>query len=426
MTILECRRDRLVHVLDLARMYRGWTRQEVAAALGREASKLVPESGNPKLDLVVGLAKLLEWQVGEVAECLWGEPVFDDLPSLDQCKDGVTRAFAMLLAGRRCRAEGRHQQAVERLQQALMERSLPLEIRSIVQAELANAHYTMWHLAEARALCSELLRSLGRGGRSGASQEEVTRACQPAAAFALAVRGQAHRRMLRLQPELAHRHATVARADLAAALASIDALLVRAPDNDSGARERAPTDSLRAPGVGGTPCAPGAICAAPMEPSAEALLAVANTAKAGMVECDVELGALAPDEGVSQLLRGLDAVIDPASMEPDAMLESWGWWSVFGANLVLAHFSGETQLRYLGIFTNKALEIADRTGCWALRERAFMLEHLRRASAVVPESEREPALLDHEDVRSIIGAMGRFSPFREAGWALLRDSVILD
>ena len=45
------RRDRLSRFVDLARVYRGWSRQELASNLGRDLSKVVPDSGNPKLDL---------------------------------------------------------------------------------------------------------------------------------------------------------------------------------------------------------------------------------------------------------------------------------------------------------------------------------------------------------------------------------------
>ena len=64
----EVRRDRLSQFVDLARIYRRWTKIQTAQALGREPSKVVPESGNPKLDLVVGLAEALDWDVGDVAE----------------------------------------------------------------------------------------------------------------------------------------------------------------------------------------------------------------------------------------------------------------------------------------------------------------------------------------------------------------------
>ena len=43
-------------------------RTELAAALGRDPTKLVPGSGNPKLDLVVHLAEALDWSIGDVSE----------------------------------------------------------------------------------------------------------------------------------------------------------------------------------------------------------------------------------------------------------------------------------------------------------------------------------------------------------------------
>ena len=69
------RRDRLSRFVDLARVYRGWSRQELASNLGRDLSKVVPDSGNPKLDLVVALAEALDWSIGDVAQCVWDEPM---------------------------------------------------------------------------------------------------------------------------------------------------------------------------------------------------------------------------------------------------------------------------------------------------------------------------------------------------------------
>lgn len=59
-------RDRLRRLVDLARVYRRWSRQQVAEALGREASKVVPESGNPKLDLVMALSAAMDWEPGQI------------------------------------------------------------------------------------------------------------------------------------------------------------------------------------------------------------------------------------------------------------------------------------------------------------------------------------------------------------------------
>src|SRR5688500_15016854 len=59
-------------LLDLAGIYKRFNRRELAAALGRDASNLLPANGNPKLDYVVRLAQVLDWPVGDVAEAIWG------------------------------------------------------------------------------------------------------------------------------------------------------------------------------------------------------------------------------------------------------------------------------------------------------------------------------------------------------------------
>ena len=59
MELAERRRQRLAQMLDLAQNYRGWTRKELAQALGRDPTKLIPGSGVPKLDLVVDLSQVL-------------------------------------------------------------------------------------------------------------------------------------------------------------------------------------------------------------------------------------------------------------------------------------------------------------------------------------------------------------------------------
>jgi hypothetical protein len=63
-------RERLEELQALARTYRNWSVKELAHALGRQPGRLVPESGMPKIDLVVGLAKALDWPVEAVVEHL--------------------------------------------------------------------------------------------------------------------------------------------------------------------------------------------------------------------------------------------------------------------------------------------------------------------------------------------------------------------
>ena len=67
----DSQKSKLSRFVDLARVYRGWSRTELSRVLGRDPSKIIPESGNPKLDLLVGLAEALDWNVGDVAESVW-------------------------------------------------------------------------------------------------------------------------------------------------------------------------------------------------------------------------------------------------------------------------------------------------------------------------------------------------------------------
>ncbi|MCA9299045.1 MAG: hypothetical protein KDA28_08260, partial [Phycisphaerales bacterium] len=70
MVIQEARRQRLEHLLELACVYKDWSRKELAQSLSRDPGKLIPESGNPKLDFVTSLADVLDWSVGDVAEAI--------------------------------------------------------------------------------------------------------------------------------------------------------------------------------------------------------------------------------------------------------------------------------------------------------------------------------------------------------------------
>ena len=47
------RRERLEELLKLAQLYRGWPVRRLAEELGRDPHNLVPDSGVPKIDLVM-------------------------------------------------------------------------------------------------------------------------------------------------------------------------------------------------------------------------------------------------------------------------------------------------------------------------------------------------------------------------------------
>jgi hypothetical protein len=410
MDATSVRRERLGRFVDLARVYRGWSRQELAARLGRDASKVVPESGNPKLDLVVALADALDWTVGDVAECVWVEPEDGSKPAasfgeLDEAAlaahragdwNGMLDAGRRMLAASRTAAErarslnrlsggfdgtGRYVKSLECIREALGCSPLPANLRTMLHVNLANAHYALWHVSEARAIAHELCERYGAGHPQG-------RLDRVAQAFALHVRGQCERRLVERDPERRDDHAQAARADLERAGVLFTELAREFGDDSYGG--------------------------------------VANTCRGALIEVACALGERDPMEAVAQLTEGLGAVQDPQLAPPGDWLESYGWWSIYGCNIALRHLEDPSFHRAMAVFTNKAVEIADRLGNWTLRERAFSLEHLRRRRLSRTTGFEADWVLDQEDVRTIAGTMGRFPSFRDTGWRILAEARIVD
>lgn len=407
----EMRRDRLAQFVDLARIYRKWTRQQTAQALGREPSKVVPESGNPKLDLMVGLADALDWEVGDVAEGIWR----DEAHKYDEVKELAERGFAQLdreaieahrageyrrmaelaralfvaaqtgaerataanrLAGA-CDGLGRYTKSLGAIQRGLAEPGVPAQARVMLEANLANAHYTLWHLVESRAVANSLVERFAARAPHGRTERVIQ-------AFGHYVRGQSERRLIDTDPLSATDHAEHARSDLRVASLSYTAL----------AKEY---DDASYAGIG-------------------------NTCEGALIECEAALGVVDPLVAAERISAGLEQVVDVAAYPPGDWLESHGWWAVFGCNVALRGLSGPELHRFMAIFSNKASEIAERTENWSMRERAFTFEYLRRQR--MHESLEQPVVwnLDDDDIRTVAGTMGRFPSFRETGWRILETA----
>jgi hypothetical protein len=403
------RRDRLSRFVDLARVYRGWSRQELASNLGRDLSKVVPDSGNPKLDLVVALAEALDWSIGDVAQCVWDEPM--QLPScgldfaaldaqaMEAHRAGDWRRLvaggAMLLRAASTPAEraralnrisgghdglGRHGKSLECIREALSLAPLTPGLELMLRVNLCGAHYSLWHVAEARAAARELVEQF----EARAPEGRLERVAQ---AFALMYRGQCARRAIAAMPDTAKRNATEARADLERA-GTLFSKLAREFGDDS---------------YGG----------------------VANTCRGALMEVDCALGTLDPVDAVATITEALGGVEDPQLAPPGDWLESYGWWCIFGCNIAVRYLQDPQFHRAMAIFTNKAVEIADRLDNWSLRERAFSLEQARRDRLQKSTGFDAEWVLDEDEVRTITGTMGRFPSFRETGWKILTEARIV-
>lgn len=402
------RRRRLERLLDIACASRGWSKRRLSQALGRDPTKLIPESGNPKLDFLVSLAELLGTPVGDVVDFIAGPSGDEQLDRLE-AEVGFERLDELTLeslkAGRwqeaadlasraqvvartpeqfalACNREygawdglGRFQNALEAVRRGLTQGPLPPWQERMLRSNLANAHYTLWNLNEARTIAGELVHEL-EGRPAEAPTDELT------LAFAWYVRGHARRRMLLERGPRLQEVAEAAHADL---LRARDAYL-----------ELARIDSD------------------------ESFAGVAHTCAGGLIEVEAALGRLEPREAVERILAELDKVVDPEAIDNADWLESYGWWCVFGSNVALSHLEAEESHRPVAIMTNKAHEIAAKLDNWSLRERAFTLEFLRRQR----EGEEE-WLIDAEDLGVLVGAMGRFPNFRGTGWRILQTAGLV-
>ncbi|MCP3906314.1 MAG: hypothetical protein GY715_22045 [Planctomycetes bacterium] len=404
MSGLEQRKHRLTELLELAQAAHGWSRRRLARALGRDASKLVPESGVPKLDLVVRLADVLGWPLRDIVDHLWrdegthrrdhsAEPMtFATLNAeareahrrgryaelVDRARRAYVAAATSLERACACNREvggwdgmGCYADALEAARRGLREREVPADVRRMLQANLANAYYGMGLLPEARCVAGELV-----SWYAGRPPEALTD--RVAQAFAYYVLGNTHHRQMGLDLRRSEKIAAGARRELATAVRLCEGLAQESGDA----------------------CYSG----------------IANTCRGALLEVDVVLGRQHPGAALRSLAEGLDAVVDCTDWDSGDWLESFGWWCIFGCNVALRSEDRERDAQqYTAIFTNKADEIAERLDNWSLRERVVSIEYARWSAT-------EPHVLDAEDVRKIMGAMGRFPAFRPIGWRLLESA----
>ena len=407
MTDTSTRRARLQKLLDLAMIYRGWTRKELAAALGRDPTKLIPSSGNPKLDLLVELADVLEWPVGDVTECLWGglevleaSPTPGSFESLylqgkqahrdgrhrELVRLGMAAAEAATTPNQRALAQnricggweglGRYVRSMEAARTGLRAHPIEPEVRRMLHSNLANAAYALWNLTEARSASSDLLDQF----RAMPTQSPRDRRT---AAFTLYVKGNTHRRLIDLEPERAQFHAAAGRS-----------LLM---DAEQSLHQCAPSGDERLDGI-------------------------ARTCRGGVLETDVVLGRRDAHGALAVIIDALSEIVDLDAIQGGDLIESHGWWCIFGCNIALRHLSeGGDRQRMLGLLSNKAVDIADRLNNWSMRERIFSLQY---CNAQGKGNHQEPTIIDAEDAKLITGTMGRFPQFRNTGWALLRNAGV--
>jgi len=410
---VDRRRRRFAQLLDLAQNYRGWSRRELARALGRDPTKLIPGSGVPKIDIVVDLAQALDWGVEDVIDFFWEISAAarsemnlkDEFDALDQAARDAHRSgqFRLMIdiarhawrkaatpeqRARACNREaggwdglGRYQNSLKAIQRGLIEGPVNLEFRRVLQSNLANAYYSLWSLVEARAIASDLVAWFDRHPAQSARDRKTF-------AFGLYVLGHTCRRLIATESERASDLASEAQAALLDARDRYQQLSVDLDD-----------------------------------PSLEG---IANTCRGGLLEVDVVLRRRTPEVALETIASSLDTIGDVAQNPLGDRLESLGWWCIFGCNIALRHLTDDKSMqKYMAVFTNKADEIADRLENWAIRERVFSMEHAWRERNSGNVGIRVPGVIDREDVKIITGTMSRFPSFRATGLRILESANLV-
>jgi hypothetical protein len=401
-------------LLELASVYRGLSRRELAQELGRDASRLLPANGNPKLDYLIRLADVLDWPVGDVADAILhhgdGEEVgtgpngsaatYEELNEAARAAHAAgayrrMRELAVQMARRATTPDeralaalreaggwdgiGRYTAQLDCLRRGLQEEVSSPDVRLLLQANLANAYYTVWCLLEARAMARELIESF-------ADEPPETRSARASYAFGHYVFGHAARRLAGRDPQKRERHAEVARAALERSMTLYTEL---ADEFDH-----------------------------------EPWRGIANTCRGGIIEAETDLGKISAAEALEQIGAGLDLVGDPGDGMVGDRLESFGWWCIFGCNITLRHLVGKDLQRHMAILTNKGYEIAERLDNWSMLERLFSLEFVQRQQLNELAGVPVQWMIDNEEVRVIIGTMGRFPSFRSTGWKILETATV--
>jgi tetratricopeptide (TPR) repeat protein len=412
---LKTPKERLEQLLNLALVYRGWNRKQLASALHRDATKLVPASGLPKIDFVMALTRVLDWSVEDVATHLVedepvgledGTELLEDFDALEEqsktahregrhmdavrlaraafeaARDREQRALACVRESSGWDGLGRYAQALEATTRGLAEGSARPDRRLMLQVNLAGEYYTLWRLVEARSIAHELVERFEE-------TSPATRIERVVHAFAYYVRGNTYRRMMAVEEHDLERCARRAISDLTTATELYETLAV---DFDE-----------------------------------EAYRGVANTCRGGRLEAETAIGERSAADALAELARGLDDLIDPNEFPVGDWLESHGWWCIFGCNIALRHVTDERELQqHMALFTMKADEIAERLNNWALRERVFTLDHARRQRFANWTGVESVWTIDRDDVRVITGTMARFPAFQPIGWQILESARIVE
>lgn len=380
-------RDRIVQLVELACIARGWTRAKLASHLGRDVSRLVPDEGNPRLDYVMRLADVLEWPIGEVARAIREPLVGDDGASttsyeqaMEMARGAIAKSdYRAAIAGSRAAQAkarsaneqaiaisheasylnklGHHREAVEVATRGLAIGPLCALTRLRLQLCMVHGLAAMHQFSLALPCATMLLQQSPSVAEQDVSALALT-------AFAAYWKAYCHQRLSAIEEDRRREHLdealrcyTIAKREfLQAAAASHQRELVSM----------------------------GSIC------------------DAGLLECEVETGQCAAAVALSSVTQRVGMPLDSKGLEIHE-LEAIGWWAIAGASIASRHLQKVDRDRSVAVFAEKALEVADHCNNKCMRDRVLAIQ------CSTPWALGDQYQLDIEDRHLIIAHMSCFS-----------------
>jgi hypothetical protein len=402
--------ERIKLLVELACIARGWSRQALAAHLGRDVSRLVPEGGNPKLDYVMKLADALEWPVGDVAQAIWerrdgfaqfasrscmvgnatfkaakaafdsadyirARSLFTEMAETAQNPDESAASFGNAAAAT-C-GSGHYTACIELATRGLQQKDLSLYRRIHLQVNIAHALLHLWQLPMALAM-SEIVVQRATPERGDALMRRQL-------AFAHYVRGFAHLRLVTFEPDLATLHVNSGIEDLTKAIELNTELAITLSD--------------------------------------AALFGLVNTCRSGLLELEVLAGSVTPDKALSAVDAAIDSLTE-VQVKANYLMESVAWWAIAGCNISLRSLTGESLQRTLAVFTEHVYSIADTLRNGGMFGAALNLEIAARRSFGLSDQEAHTFTLDREDRQLLYGASLSGETYRGLAWKVLERSAI--
>ena len=406
-------RRRLTSVVELARIYADLGVKELADAVGRDKTRIIPPTGNPKLDMIGSLAGVLEWTVGDVVDALEGGPkaksrivntrkivprgrfsklhrIARKLDRLGRSKwarvvsgmlllqaaDGGERAKALGMLGLSQMRDGDPCEALASLRRGLNQQGIEFATKLELKTHLCRTLLLLDHVIEARSVASDILKTIEE---HAVEDEDLFSFAERSARY---VRGNA------------------IRASIDRGVGTVDLL---------GARK----DLLKS------------------------LQITKNEYLHDLDETVVTLGALLEiDSALGKVtsvkaIQRIEEALETARIQNEAgdlsvrSRRAWAWWGIFGAEIVLREKMTESSWMKAHEFAQKAIEFSSDPGEDILRARGYVLSFEAWKQWRCAGHLDTPWHLEPIELQLFVRTMGAQIGFMESGWRILNETGTL-